>query len=122
MLPARALLRLGERLGMRFADERIVISRSIHEMAHHKYHQNSILIPNGVANLKPVETKTLLDEYGLTPYRYVIQVSRLVPGEAPARSDHGVQSGEPAGLEIDPGGRGAGISALRRSGARTHGG
>jgi glycosyltransferase involved in cell wall biosynthesis len=77
--PARAILRLGERLGMRFADERIVISRSIHDMAHDKYHRDSILIPNGVANLKPVKSRSLLEKYGLTPQRYVIQVSRLVP-------------------------------------------
>ena len=77
--PARAVLRLGERLGMLFADERIVISRSILELAQHKYHRSTILIPNGVANLQPVETKSLLDKYGLTPCRYVIQVSRLVP-------------------------------------------
>jgi glycosyltransferase involved in cell wall biosynthesis len=77
--PARALLRLGERLGMSFADERIVISRSIVELAHQKYHRSTILIPNGVPDLQPVKTKSLLDKYGLTPHRYVIQVSRLVP-------------------------------------------
>jgi glycosyltransferase involved in cell wall biosynthesis len=77
--PARALLRLGERLGMSFADERIVISRSIHDLASHKYHRSTILIPNGVANLKPSKTQALLDKYGLTRHRYIIQVSRLVP-------------------------------------------
>jgi glycosyltransferase involved in cell wall biosynthesis len=77
--PARALLRLGERLGMSFADERIVISRSIHDLASHKYHRSSTLIPNGVANLQPVQSQVLLDKYGLTRYRYIIQVSRLVP-------------------------------------------
>jgi glycosyltransferase involved in cell wall biosynthesis len=77
--PARALLRLGERLGMSFADERIVISRSILEFSQLKYHRSTILIPNGVADLKPVETCALLDKYGLTRGRYVIQVSRLVP-------------------------------------------
>ncbi len=77
--PARALLRLGERLGMNFADERIVISRTILEFSHAKYHRSTILIPNGVADLKPVATQSLLDKYGLTRGRYVIQVSRLVP-------------------------------------------
>jgi glycosyltransferase involved in cell wall biosynthesis len=77
--PARAVLRLGERLGMSFADERIVISRSIHDLASEKYHRNSVLIPNGVADLKPSETQSLLDKYGLSRHRYIIQVSRLVP-------------------------------------------
>jgi glycosyltransferase involved in cell wall biosynthesis len=77
--PARALLRLGERLGMRFADERIVISRSIQELTYDRYHRSTVLIPNGVAHLMPVATHSLLDQYGLAPQRYVIQVSRLVP-------------------------------------------
>jgi glycosyltransferase involved in cell wall biosynthesis len=77
--PARALLRLGERLGMSFADERIVISRSIHDLASYKYHRSTILIPNGVANLQPAKTQSLLDKYGLARHKYVIQVSRLVP-------------------------------------------
>jgi glycosyltransferase involved in cell wall biosynthesis len=77
--PARALLRLGERLGMRFADERIAISRSIGEWVLREYQRSTVLIPNGVADLKPVQTSTLVDRYGLTLGRYVIQVSRLVP-------------------------------------------
>lgn len=77
--PARALLRLGERLGMAFADDVIVISRSIVDVAHHKYHRVAHLIPNGVADLKPVESTSLLEKYSLTRRRYVIQVSRLVP-------------------------------------------
>jgi glycosyltransferase involved in cell wall biosynthesis len=77
--PARAILRLGERVGMSFADERIVISNSILALAHDKYHCDATLIPNGVSDLQPVVTKSLLEKYGLTPNRYVIQVSRLVP-------------------------------------------
>jgi glycosyltransferase involved in cell wall biosynthesis len=77
--PARALLRLGERLGMRFADERIVISRSIVDWVQQEYNRSTTLIPNGVADLQPVTTRSLLDQYGLTPHRYIIQVSRLVP-------------------------------------------
>jgi glycosyltransferase involved in cell wall biosynthesis len=77
--PARAILRLGERVGMRFADERIVISRSILELAQVKYHCEATLIPNGVGALQPVATKALLDKYALTPHRYVIHVGRFVP-------------------------------------------
>jgi glycosyltransferase involved in cell wall biosynthesis len=77
--PARALLRLGEWLGVTFADERIVISRSLVELAQHKYHRASVLIPNGVANFQRVSTTSVVEKYGLTPGRYVIQVSRLVP-------------------------------------------
>lgn len=77
--PARAVLRLGERLGMLFADERIVISNSLLGLARSKYGREATLIPNGVSDPKPLGREVLLKKYGLTPHRYVIQVSRLVP-------------------------------------------
>jgi glycosyltransferase involved in cell wall biosynthesis len=64
---------------MTFADDVICISRSIVDEAQRKYHRTAHLIPNGVADLKPVETTALLEKYSLTRGRYVIQVSRLVP-------------------------------------------
>jgi glycosyltransferase involved in cell wall biosynthesis len=77
--PARALLRLGERMGITFADERIVISYAIRELVQAKYGRRAMLIPNGVGDLRRVAERTLVDKYGLTPQRYVVQVSRLVP-------------------------------------------
>jgi glycosyltransferase involved in cell wall biosynthesis len=77
--PARAVLRMGERLGMTFADERIVISRGILELARSKYHCEASLIPNGVGALTPPTHQDQVNKYGLTPQRYIIQVSRLVP-------------------------------------------
>jgi glycosyltransferase involved in cell wall biosynthesis len=77
--PARGLLRLGERLGITFADERIVISNSIQELVRIKYGRNATLIPNGVGDMNRLAGRALLDKYALTPQRYVIQVSRLVP-------------------------------------------
>ncbi len=77
--PARALLRMGERMGILFADERIVISYAIREAVHAKFGCDTKLIPNGVGDLRRVPERDLLDKYGLTPQRYVVQVSRLVP-------------------------------------------
>jgi glycosyltransferase involved in cell wall biosynthesis len=77
--PARAILRLGERLGVRLADECIVISHEIRESVQVKYGRAAILVPNGVGDLQRAPENALLDRYGLSPQRYVIQVSRLVP-------------------------------------------
>jgi glycosyltransferase involved in cell wall biosynthesis len=77
--PARAVLRLGERLGMSFADELIVISNGLLELARHKYGREATLIPNGVSEPKGLTGGVLLEKHSLTPQRYVIQVSRLVP-------------------------------------------
>jgi glycosyltransferase involved in cell wall biosynthesis len=77
--PARAVLRLGERLGMSFADEVIVISGGLLELARRKYGREATFIPNGVSEPKRLATRVLLEKHSLTPQRYVIQVSRLVP-------------------------------------------
>lgn len=77
--PARSVLRLGERLGITFADEKIVISSRILDLVRSKYHSEAIVIPNGVGDLETLTGKGLVEKHGLTPYRYIIQVSRLVP-------------------------------------------
>jgi glycosyltransferase involved in cell wall biosynthesis len=77
--PARALLRLGERFGVRLADECIVISHEIRESVQVKFGRASMLIPNGVGDLQRAAEHALVRSYGLTPQHYVIQVSRLVP-------------------------------------------
>ena len=117
--PARALLRLGERLGMSFADERIVISHSIHDLASNKYHRHSTLIPNGVADLQPSQTQSLLDKYGLTRHRYVIQVSRLVPEKRQLDLITAFRAAQLARLEAAAGGRRSRVAALCRARAGT---
>ncbi len=111
--PARALLRLGEHLGMSFADERIVISHSIHDLASNKYHRNSTLIPNGVANLQPVTDPVPARSIWPQPASIRDSSEPAGTGEAPARSHHGLQGRGPARLEAAAGGRRAGFSALR---------
>jgi glycosyltransferase involved in cell wall biosynthesis len=78
--PVRNVLRLGERLGMRYADEVIVISHSLQELAYSGYgRKDAILIPNGVGDVPLTQPLLLMQKYGLQSRRYIIQVSRLVP-------------------------------------------
>jgi glycosyltransferase involved in cell wall biosynthesis len=76
---AKATLRMGEAWGMRFCNRRIVISRTIRNLVRNKYGLDSNVIPNGV-DLPELPTSTsALEEFGLTPGRYVLTVSRMVP-------------------------------------------
>lgn len=76
---ARWVLQTGEFLGMRFANQRIVISEVIRKLVLSKHHVDSELIPNGVAlpNL-PLPSSTLA-KFALEPEHYVLLVSRFVP-------------------------------------------
>ena len=76
---AKFALRLGERLGMRFSNRRIVISEVIRQIVLKNHHCESQLIPNGVGlPVLPTEFDALTP-FGLVPGHYVLLVSRLVP-------------------------------------------
>lgn len=76
---AKAILHMGEYLGMRFANERIVISEVTRKIVQARYGLPSVLIPNGVSYSKRLTTQAILAKYGLEAGRYVLLVSRLVP-------------------------------------------
>jgi glycosyltransferase involved in cell wall biosynthesis len=76
---ARWVLRLGERAGMLFANERIVISNVIQSAVQSKYGRKSTLIPNGVIVPELPASTTALERFSLVPGRYILNVSRFVP-------------------------------------------
>ncbi len=76
---AKLILHLGERFGMRWAHERIVISAITRKIVQDQYALTSVLIPNGVHISELPETQGILKKYRLLPEHYVLLVSRLVP-------------------------------------------
>jgi glycosyltransferase involved in cell wall biosynthesis len=76
---ARWVLRLGESWGMRYADQRIVISETIRKLVNEKYGLDSVVIPNGVTMPDIPTSKLAIEKFGLTEGRYVLLVGRLVP-------------------------------------------
>jgi glycosyltransferase involved in cell wall biosynthesis len=76
---ARTVLRAGEALGMRYADKRIAVSRSIGELIAAKYGKPCDIIPNGVVFSDMPQQSDRVAELGLEPDRYVLTVGRLVP-------------------------------------------
>lgn len=76
---AKATLKLGELVGMMFADDRIVISDVISKLVVKKYDKPSKLIANGVALPELSRTTEALTQFGLQAGKYVLIVGRLVP-------------------------------------------
>ncbi|MCU7858714.1 MAG: glycosyltransferase family 4 protein, partial [Candidatus Thiodiazotropha sp. (ex Lucinoma kastoroae)] len=75
---AKFVLRTGERFGMRYANDRIVISETIQNIIQNKYGLDSVRVPNGVI-LPDLNTSfELLKEFNLISNRYILLVSRLV--------------------------------------------
>lgn len=75
----KRVLRLGEWLGMRLSNQRIAISPVIQSLIADKHHRDSRLIPNGVERPGTITGEDALQHFELTPQRYVLIVSRLVP-------------------------------------------
>ncbi|HBZ06419.1 glycosyltransferase family 4 protein [Massilia haematophila] len=76
---ARFVLRLGERFGMGWSSERIVISKLIRSLVRDKYQRGSTFIPNGVELPDSPPGTQAMQTFDLQPGRYVLLVSRLVP-------------------------------------------
>lgn len=76
---ARHVLLLGEWVGMRFSNARIVISNGIREIVARKHAMQANLIYNGVVLPNLDVSDDYLTQFGLQKNRYILLVSRLVP-------------------------------------------
>lgn len=76
---ARRILRFGEWCGMKFANERIVISPVIDDLVRRRYGVESTIVPNGVVLPTLDANRSALQKFDLEPGRYVLMVSRFVP-------------------------------------------
>lgn len=76
---ARAMLKLGEWCGMRFANARIAVSNDIAQTMRQHYHVPVTFIPNGVTLRPACKDTAWLEKHGLIPKRYIALVARIVP-------------------------------------------
>ena len=76
---AKWMLRLGERVGIRWSNNRIAVSKVIQTLVRDKYGKDSVFIPNGVALSQLAQTRGALDQFDLESCKYICLVSRLVP-------------------------------------------
>lgn len=76
---ARAILRLGERLSVRWADRIIFVNRKQFERLSPVYPGKCIFMPNGVNPMAPAENDGYIRSLGAEPGRYLLAVGRLTP-------------------------------------------
>lgn len=76
---AKLILRLGEYLGCRFANEVIVISEHIRSIVKQRCQRDSHLIYNGVPLPKLSDSSDYIESLSLRKQGYILAVSRLVP-------------------------------------------
>ena len=76
---AKMMLWLGEWMANTFAHETIVVSKSLQLYCFHKYHNQTIYIPNGVdVHKKELVSDFIEEKWNLKPQKYFLFMSRLV--------------------------------------------
>jgi len=77
---AKFMLRCGEKMGCRFANEVIVISEVIKNNIIKLYHRKDVhLIYNGVSEPNFIQNTNYLDQLGVKPQKYIFAMGRFVP-------------------------------------------
>lgn len=76
---AKAVLRMAERLSVRYADRVIFVNRRQYERLSLQYPDKCVYMPNGVEPASASESTSVLDELRLTPGDYILGVGRLTP-------------------------------------------
>lgn len=76
---ARGVLRWGERQAMSWANACICISPVASVLLRAAHAREITFIHNGVADFAPVTAGATLEQHGLVPGRYIVNVARMVP-------------------------------------------
>lgn len=76
---ASHVLRFGERMAARYADEVIVLSKNVKEYFLKEYGRNTYFIPNGIEYPQVREVDLIRREYGLEKDGYILFLARIVP-------------------------------------------
>lgn len=76
---AKAVLRFGERMTVKYANEIICISEAIAYDLEKKYKRKSRIVHNGIEIPRPMESHGALERFHLTKHKYILTVGRYVP-------------------------------------------
>ncbi len=76
---ATRVLKLGEKIAAKYADEVIVLSENVQQYFKDTYNRETIYIQNGVNRTEFREPDIISKEYGLEKEKYILYLGRLVP-------------------------------------------
>lgn len=74
---AKLMLKLGEKMMTKYADEIIVLTALMRDYLYQRHSRDSIIIPNG-ALVQEANDFSILDNFGLERGKYIVSVSRLI--------------------------------------------
>ena len=72
-------IRFGEKMGVKFADEMIVLSRGVQKYFKDTYNRETRYIPNGVNRPERIPASVITEKHDLKKDEYILFLGRLVP-------------------------------------------
>ena len=76
---ATKMLKYGEKMAAKYADEVIVLSRNVQQYFLQTYKRQTVYIPNGVERAELIRPDIISNEFGLTENKYILYLGRIVP-------------------------------------------
>lgn len=76
---ASGVLKFGEKMAAKYADEVIVLSKNVQQYFMNTYGRKTHFIPNGITRPEIREVKEIAEKYGLYKDGYILFLARLVP-------------------------------------------
>lgn len=76
---ATRVLKTGEKIAVRCADEIIVLSEGMQEYFKKEYGRDTTYIPNGISRPEKKEIHLIREKYGLEKCEYILFLARIVP-------------------------------------------
>lgn len=76
---ASFVIKFGEKMAAKYADEIIVLSRNVQQYFMDTYGRKTIYIPNGITRPGQREAQMIVEKYGLKKDGYFLSLGRIVP-------------------------------------------
>lgn len=76
---ASYVIKLGERMAAKYADEIIVLSENVKQYFADTYNRQVTYIPNAIDRPEPKRAQLITEKYGLTKDGYLLSLGRIVP-------------------------------------------
>ena len=76
---ATIIIKFGEKMAVKHADESIVLSRNVQRYFKNTYNRDTVFVPNGVEKVQFVEADLITKRWGLKKDNYILFLGRIVP-------------------------------------------
>ena len=76
---ASRMLKFGEKMAAKYADEVIVLSQNVQDYFRQTYGRDTVFIPNGISKPEVRPAEILTKDFGLNKDEYILFLARIVP-------------------------------------------